>query len=1031
MNLTRWSLKNPSAIAVFVLAVLSFGVFSYLKMPLNLMPNIEFPIVTVVTSMPGASSTQIEEQVSSEITKRLSTISGVTEMTASSVDSASIVAVSFDYGVSLDEASDLIEDKLVGIDTVLPNEANLPAVSKVDIATMPAVSIAISSPRELSELTEMVNDIVLPKLSKVEGVASTGSVGGQKKEVVIALDPDKAAKSGISSEMLAGIIMGYNKSIPLGQTTYKKEKISLRSENVLESVEDLKNMTIMQMTGEKIKLSDVCDIDIQTAPQASVSRYNGNANVDVSVYKKSGANTLSVVADVKAEIDNLNNDNSGFKINVINDESKFILLSVNNVWSNLIVGGILAIFILILFLRSVKSALIVGSAIPLSIVAAICMMYAFGVPFNMVSIGGMAIGVGMVVDNAIVVSESIYRYRSDGFTPKKAAFLGCKLVSGAIAASTITTVAVFFPIMFSQGLTKEIFTHLSLTIIFSLVASLVIAITVIPVLSVPIGGANKHRSKLFTKIDQGMGKFFDALERGYGKFVGVITNKKLLVIILSVVLFGSSLMLIPLIGTEFLPSTDQGQINIVVEVEGAKTLEDSGEKVDEIEKVLRQTPEIEKILTTIGNMQSSYQSTTDPSIVNVSCFLSASADRDRGLAEVSQELRDNLAGVEGATFKVAEVSSLIDGMFSGAGGMSAPVSINVTADSQDTLNDVNQKIFDVVKDTEGVINTTSSIGKQSQEIVVTVSPQKALDYGLTSMQVSGMIRNAVAGIDAGVYVEDGKNYDMIIRYKEEFVHSINKIKKMQIPTPAGVPVQLSDIADVEVLYSPNTITKEGTQYKATVSAFVVGRDSGSVNKDILSSIDTLGLPKDVVITAGGEQSLMDESLSGLITALIFSICLVYVVLAIQFNSFKNPFIIMMSLPFAFSGSFLLLLAMKYTLNMTSMIGMIILVGIVVNNAIVLIDRINSLRLEGKPIQRAIVLAGQTRLRPILMTALTTILGLVPVALASGDGAEIMAPMAVAVIGGMITSTLLTLIIIPVLYALFNKKELKIDASDDI
>lgn len=1031
MNLTKFSIKKPAAVAVLILAVIAFGVFSYINMPLNLMPKIEYPVVTVVTTLPGASSTQIDEQIGTEISKRLSSVSGVTELTVSSMDSLSVVAITFDYGYSIDEAQKSVEDKLNGIDTVLPSEASLPSVAKIDIAGMPTATMSVSNDGDIANLTKAVEDIVIPELSKIDGVANTSYVGGQDKNVLIELNPEKAAKYGISQELIAGLVMGYNKSIPLGQVTYEDEKISIRSEDVLESIESLKDIAITQPTGEKIKLSEVCDIALKEVPRETVGRYNGDTNINISVFKKSGVNTLQVVSNIKDGIQTLNDNNGDFSIDLTSDESTFIMLSVNNVWSNLIIGGLLAILVLIIFLRSAKASIVVGSAIPLSIIAAVGLMYIFKVPLNMVSIGGMAIGVGMVVDNAIVVSESIYRYRADGFSPKKSAFLGCKLVAGAVVASTVTTVAVFFPIMFSDGLTKQIFTHLSLTIIFSLVASLLIAITVIPTLSVSMLNGNKHRLKIFTKFDTMMGNFFDAMERGYGKFASYITTKKTIVIVLSVVLFGSSLALIPLIGTEFLPASDQGKVNIEIDIDEAKTIADSEKKVDEIEKVLRETAEVDRIVTTIGGSESAFSTTKDPSVVSISCFLVDQDKRDRGIVEVAQSIRESFEKVDGATFRVAEVISLVDGMFDGAGGMSSPVMLNILSDNKEDMITANNMVYDVVKDIDGVINTKSDIGKLNQEIIVTVSPQKAVDYGLTSMQVSSVIRNAIAGITAGAYIQDDNSYDITIKYQGDFVNSIDDIKKMSIQTPMGVPVLLKDIADVEIVQASSTITKQDLMYKSSVSSFVVGRDSGSVNKDIQDKLDTISLPSGVKVEVGGEQSLMTESMSGLVTAIIFSICIVYVVLAIQFNSFKNPFIIMMSLPFAFSGSLIMLLLTGYTLNMTSMIGLIILVGIVVNNAIVFIDRINSLRLEGKPIKKAIAIAGQTRLRPILMTALTTILGLIPVAFASGSGAEIMAPMAVTVIGGMVTSTVLTLVIIPVLYAVFNRKELVIDVTDEI
>ncbi len=1033
MFLTKFSLKRPIAAVVIAVTFVLFGLVSYTLMPVDLLPAINYPIITVVTIYPGAPPEQVDSNVSRHIETAVSGVEGVLSVETTSYNSASLVMVELGYEVSLDESKLKMQEQIDSILSDLPAEAETPIVEVVDIQGVPLISLSVSGDTSSADLSSFVDTNLIPHIERMEGIYKIETEGQLSEEISIQLNPYRMASHGISqSDVTYGLSM-INTSIPLGETTYNGKTVSVVSDNVIETVDMLSTVPIKPLFGgeSSVLLSDIATVEVAEQKNTVVSTLNSNPNVTVHIYKKSGTNSLDIANNIELAIDELNGESEVIDISVLDNQASFITISIGNVWTSLIVGGMLAVVILFLFLRSVKAAAIIGIAIPVCVVTTIGLMFAMGVPLNIISLGGLAIGVGMVVDNAIVVLESIYKVRDEGgYTAQEAAFEGTKQVLGAVIASTLTTIAVFLPVSFTTGFTKEVFSQLSMTIVLSLSASLLSAITVVPALSVALIPKSEGA------IGRGLGYVFEIMERWYGKAVEFTLSVRLLVVLLALLIFGVSISLVFVIGMEFMPPMDQGMVNVNVETDSGTSIDSLRSMAYSIEEKIYTVPHVSSVSTTYGVL-------VDGSTgISMTCKL-VPQDMRPYVTEVAGLMREATDNLE-IDIEISEVKDIMNAMFGDLGSIGSPVAVEILADDEETLREATETVRGIVENTSGAINVSTTIDRSSEDVTVTVDARKAAALGLSPMTVSTSVRSAMEGSIPLSVLSDGKELDVRVKFDERYTDTLQTLKQLQLSTylsldtatlsPQNImsviggvdttsvgsvqdDIPLSAIADFSVSNALSTVTKKSGKNYAQVFAFVVDRAVGDVNTEIANEIATLSLPIGVEVSYGGQQSLFTESFEGLVIALMFSVVIVYVVMAVQFNSLLNPLIIMFSLPFAFTGSFIALYLGEQSLNVCSFIGIIMLVGIVVNNAIVLIDRILYLRGLGMPRDKAVVLAATSRMRPILMTALTTILGLVPLMLITGEGTELMRPMAFVVVGGMISSTFLSLVVIPSLYSL--------------
>jgi HAE1 family hydrophobic/amphiphilic exporter-1 len=697
-------------------------------------------------------------------------------------------------------------------------------------------------------------------------------------------------------------------------------------------------------------------------------------------------------------------------------------MAINAVKDSVIQGAVLAVLVLLFFLKNFRSTFIIATSIPISVIATFAILYFSGITLNLMTLGGLALGVGMLVDNSIVVLENIFRLREEGYSRIDAAQLGAKEVGMAVTASTLTNVAVFLPIVFVEGITSTIFKEMALTVTVSMFASLAVALTLVPMLSSQLLRAdvkqdNRYRNKITSKIAGWLDHAYARFESGYGRLLQSAVNHKALTVIITAAIFIGALAFIPGMGREFMPETDEGQISIQVSLPSGAGLKDTEAVLTEIESRLENIPEIETIYSTAGSGSAASFISLSGKQTNtgsVSCVLKDLKERERSTQEVAEEIRSKIYDIPGAEKKVSSFSTFSLGQLSGG-------SINVQIKGEDIniLKAIGDDVSEVIESVDGTREVESSLAEGIPEVQIRVDRSKASQYGLTAAQIASSVRGTISGTTATRFKYQGDEIDVVIQGDETLSQSISNLEQMMISTPAGLSVPLGQVAEIVIERGPVTINRDGQVRVVTVSAQILGRDLGSVSKDIEEKLESYDMPEGYTYELAGENEEMVKAFDDLTKVLILAVLLVYMVLAAQFESLIQPFTIMLSVPIGIAGGIMALAMAGKTLNIASFIGLIMLAGIVVNNAIVLIDYILTLRKEGKDRREAILNAGPVRLRPVLMTTLTTVLGLIPMAIGTGEGSELEAPLAISLIGGLVLSTVITLVFIPVMYSLVD------------
>ena len=1020
MKLTNFSVEKPITILMIALIIVVLGVLFFSRLGLDLLPEIKYPIVSIVTTYSGVAPEDIEELLTKPIEDAVSTIKGVKSVKSFSQEGLSVVMVEFNWGVDLDFAAQDIRDKLDLIQDFLPADADKPLVVKLDVGAMPVLGYGVTSKSlDTLKLRHLLEDNIKDKLERIDGVASVQIIGGKEREILVSLNKALLESYGLTQSQVIQALSQENINISGGHLIEGVQEFNLRTLGEYKNLEEIKNTVLCVKKGAPVYLKDVAEVIDTYKEERSFARTNKKDSVLLLINKQSGSNTKEVADRVIKKLPELKkNLPSDIEFKLVFDQSRIIKKAIGSVTQSGIIGAFLAGLLIFLFLKNWRPTLAIITAIPLSLLATFIPLYLAGYTLNLMTLGGLALGIGMMIDSAIVVIENIYRHLEQGKDQKEASKIGASEVGMAITASTLTTIAVFFPLALGGGIAGQISRGLSLTVSFSLFASLFVALTIVPMMASKLF---KKRTSQEDKKVSGSQKF-EKVKNYYRKILIWALKHRKKTILIAVGLLILTFSLIPFIGTEFIPLGDRPILILQLKMPPGTSLKETSKVVGQIEDVILKLKDIDSVssfggLTKGGKMDVSMGfGSSEVNEATIMIRLKDKKDRQFSSQEIQEIIRKNLPKIKGAEITFMDVSQQML-------GVGSPIEIKIFGKDLSKLKEIGNEIAKKISKIEGIRDVKSSLSESKPEIAIEIDREKSAHLGLSLGQIGTALRNSLEGVVATKLHQAGEEIDIRVRLRPQDRQNIEDIKRISIFSPLGKPILLGQVAKISKKQGPVRIDREDQSRVVLVTANVVKRDVGSVMKDIKKELVNFSLPSGYFIEYGGSYKQMQDSFKVLTWALILAILLVYMVMASQFESLVYPFIVMFEIPLAFIGVGLALFITRQTLSLPSFIGIIMLAGIVVNNAIVLIDYVNQLRKKGMDTLNALIEGASTRLRPILITSLTTIFGMLPLALTSQEGSEMMKPMAITVIGGLLVSMILTLIVIPVIYALFERKSI--------
>jgi len=1035
MDLIRGSLKNPVARYMMASGIILLGMIAFSNLAIDLFPEISYPIVTVTTEYTGAGPQDIEISVTRLIEKRLSRIQNVRHISSRSRESFSNVTVEFYWGTNLDVASADIQQSLNQILDRLPEDAKQPVISKFDPSQISVLTLSVKGPMDEFRLRELAEDFIAPRLESLKGVAAANVFGGKVREIQVDLNRAKIEGMNLTVDRVAQAVRVAHVDKPGGSLKGEQKDFSVRTLGRTPDVRDLEEIVI-QSNGAPVRIRDIARVvdgveDAQTDVQV-----DGMRGVVIGVLKQIVGNTVSVADNVMKALPQIQKElPKGVSISVVSDQSTFIRRSIKNLQHEAIIGAFLAVVIILVFLGSGTSTLIISHSIPISIISTFVLLYFGNFTLNIMTLGGLALGVGRLVDDAIVVLENINRHIEMGESPEEASYKGAREVSKPVIAATITSIIVFIPLAFVKGIAALLFVQMAYTVAFSLLASLFDSLTLVPVLTARFlrpKGEPKRLSwaqKIFKKTQP----FFLLIDQQYQQVLRMALDYRKTVIMGVGAVFAGTLFLFlpPLlsigpglrIGTELFPSSDEGQIRMSVRLPAGSSLDETKRVMEKVERIVfENVPEVRSVFARSGSGRGAgiFSSRfAGPHTGNVFLNLVSQGERQRSSDTIARALREKVRQIPGATISVYPggiVSRVINI------GSDDPLDVEVLGFDLEMGTRLAKEADQILRNVQGV--TDIQVGREEgfPEYQVLVRPDRAAAFGLTTLKVADIVKGAIEGDEAAIYLDPttGREHKVRVRLQEEDRRTPGDIGRLSVPALGGKVVSLGNVAEVTRTLTPVQLERKYQQRIIHVTANTSGRDLGSIAQEIEDRIGKMKIPDGFTVTLKGARLEQKEAQLNLMFALLLAIVLVYMVLASQFGSFLHPFLIMFSVPLGFIGVLWALFLAGHTLSVVSFIGIIMMVGIVVSNAIILVDYINRLREEGEELKQAIVRAGRIRLRPIVMTTLTTICGLIPMALGLGEGAEANAPLAVAVIGGLMVSTFLTLVFVPTIYLMVEE-----------
>jgi HAE1 family hydrophobic/amphiphilic exporter-1 len=1013
MNIVSFSIRHKVTTIMACVMVAVFGVMGFSQLPLALLPDIELPMVLMYSTY-QAGPQEVENLVTIPLESASASVAGMDELYSYSVENMALVLVTFTDATNLDSAMTDLRDKVGMAKSSLPDGASDPVMMAMDMDAMPVMVIALRG-SDLASLQTVADDTISPALERIEGVASVDVQGGFENEIAVETYTEKLAGYGLSLTYISQILSAENVAIPAGSVDNGANTLSVRTDGQFSSAEDVANCLIPLPTGGTVRLGEVANVYLKPQERSAIARVGGEDCVILSVNKQSDVNTVVTARSVSAAMEDIAKENPSLEWSVLMDQSDYINLSVDSAISNIIMGVLLAALVLFVFLRDWGATMVISVSMPLCIVSVFLLMRVLGITLNMMSLGGVAMGVGMIVDNSIVVLENIFRYRSEGHDNYSACTKGTGEVSLSIVASTLTTVAVFLPLGLTNGIVGMMFYDFCLTICTLIGMSLIVALTIVPLLSYMLLGRGQKDLKANAQAMEAAKKAKGSrLTDWYVKKLDYFIHHRKRAMLATLAMIVVFIGIIAFSGFEMMPSMDQSSVTVTVSLPTGTETKEAQHIAEQVVDIAMDTvPEIKDIYYTTGG--GTMSSMTGDNSTSVTLNLVPIKERHRSAEEIGNGLRENLRDIAGSEITVSSAGMMDMSAMSGQ-----PIQLTLSGDNYDELkaaaDDLLKQITDGVPD---AVDLKSSAGDQVPEVDVTLRRDVAAQYGLTAATIGTAVRSQLTGSTATILKVNGEEIDVVVRGEADAGKRLDALRSMLITTPTGSAVPLNMVADVEVVMAPQTIIRQNQSRTITVTGDSRTDDPVGISKSVKAVVDGYQPPEGITVDMAGESSDMMDSFQSLGTALIVALGLVYFVLASQFESFLMPVIVMMILPVSLLGSLSTQFLFGMKISIVSLVSVIMLAGTVVNSAIVLVDYIKIRRLRGEEKNEAILKACPRRVRPVMMTMLTTVLGLLPMAVGMGEGAEMMKPMAIAMITGMLLSTVVTLLFTPVYYSILD------------
>ena len=1022
MSIYNTAVNKPISTLMVFLAILVLGVASYLQLPVDQLPKMDPPYLTVMATYPGANASDIEENVTKILEDQLNSVDDLKELTSTSYDNLAIISLEFEWEANLDEASNDVRDAVDKAMQDLPDDIDRPTIMRFNTSMIPILTYAVTAKESYSGINKILDDKVVTRLNRVDGVAAVTVTGAPERVVYVDLDPNKLDAYNLTLEQIGNKILAENIDVSAGSVKMGNMDYSMRVEGEFEESDQIKNIVIGRTEDKAIFLRDVATVRDTLQDITLEQTVNRGRGCVLMISKQTDANAVAVAEEAKAELELAMKElPSDIHFQIISDNSDFIIKAIDNLQESLLYALLFVVLIVFLFLGRWRATFIIALTIPISLIVAFIYLYATGESLNVISLSSLSIAIGMVVDDAIVVLENVTKHIDRGSRPREAAIYGTNEVWLSVIVTTLVTIAVFFPLTLVSGMTGILFKQLGWIVCITICTSTITAISLTPMLC-------SQLMKIQNKTPK-PGKFsfylfvtkrLNALDAGYEKLIRWVLCHKAMTICTMAFLFLGSCGLSRYIQTDFMPQNDQGTMNVYAKMQSGQRVEVTKQIAFDIDSVIRaEVPEISIINLSYGSEEeasnASLMNSTGSNILNMRIRITDLKERDRSVFVIADQIRDILKRFP----DVLQYTVSTGGM---GGSMGNTVDIEIMGHDFNTTTNLAQTIAQQAHQIPGAEDIKISRDEDKAELQIALNPDKLARHALTTSQVGSFLRNNIYGFRNSKYKEDGEEYDIIVRLEEKYRSSLTSVENMLITDGYGQKVRLKELGEIKEYFSPPNIERKSKQRLLKVSITpAAGVPMGEIALQAQQIIENLkDVPSDVSLYVGGNYEDQQESFSSLIMLLLLSLMLVYIVMAAQFESFKMPFIIMMAIPFAFTGVVLALLMTNTPLSIVAALGAVMLVGIVTKNGIVLIDFINLMRERGVPLYEAIARSCHSRLRPVLMTSLTTILGMVPMALSTGEGSETWRPMGIAVIGGMVFSTIITMIIVPAIYASMDR-----------
>ena len=996
-ELTKAVIKRPVTVIVTLVGLVLFSIVSVRSMDMKLMPDINIPMMVVAATYPGASPEEVDKNVIDKIRESCSTIADMKKTITQSYENYGMVLFQFNYGADMDQAREDIRAKLDLVQNELPDDVKTPTIIEMDFDAMDDMTLSISSKSEGVDVLKLVQDELDPQLHKAAAMADMTVTGGDETYIAVRIIPEYATQYGVNATTLVTAIKSLNYSMPAGNVSYGDQTLNMETSVEYNTLEKIRQIPITTARGTTIHLQDIANVSYGISEKTELSRYNGNETVSVSLKRKASSTSVTLSHQVKQIVDDFLTEHPDVNIEIIYDAADEIESTLKSVATTLVEGILIAMLVIFIFFGDLKGSLIVGSTMPISLLAALVLMNAAGISLNLVSLNGLVLSIGMITDNAVVVIEMCFKRQEDGMKFKDAALAGTKTVIGSVVGSTITTVVVYLPLVFLAGLSGQLFKQMGLTIVFVLLASLISAVTFVPFFF------TIYRPK--ERLNNPVTKFINWIAGGYAKLLRPILNFKVLTVVIAAALFGLSIYLASGMPTELLAATDEGVINIDVTFRPNLSLENMDKVVQDLEQFVQDS-----------NLSGSMNVTITENTASARVTAYKRKDIDETTAQVVDLWNTQLQGFsDNCEITVSPGST---GM-TAAMGSSSSQELDLAADDLQSLRAACRQVKDLLEPVPGVLAVTSTMDDAGAKVLVDVDPEMAAAKGFAAVQVSQMVYANMKGTSAGDVSINNENFEVKVEYPKGYYSTLEDVQSMTFMNPMGQSVPLTEMAQVRMVQGTQTVSRTDGRFSATINVIMTAKEKDAIMEEMQPQLDAMDFDDKANFVPSMTDQMMEEEFDAITNAIIIALYLVFMVMAIQFESAAHSILIMLCIPFAAIGSVFMLLVMDVKISMTALLGVLMLSGIVVNNGIIFIDTANQFREKGEEIKDALVHAGRDRLRPILITTLTTELSMLPVAFKLAKNADTMQAMAVVIVGGLLASTVLTLLLIPTFYLLFE------------